>query len=525
MATTKLSQEVLDFNPGNPDYVLDSTNAVTVINAGGNQYNFNGVYGKFGAKIGTITLTGVPAGHPIAFINSGKTSQISYTGTVDEGTATGPDGNTYTFYSGTVTLTVSADFGTISYYCKIHGYMGGQDNLVYTYSDSGLKIPSGTEVNRPTAVAGMVRNNTNESSDSSNSCEEYYNGTEWKKINNVAIPPPVGFNALIYSGNGSSQSLTGIGFQPDLVWIKNRNGTNPHGLWDSTRGAGKLLVSNTTAAESGNSGDLMGSFDSDGFQVNRNYLSFTAYDNTNWGAGTYVGWTWKANGGTTSSNTEGTITSTVQANQETGFSIVKYTGNGGGGPIGHGLSQAPELILVKAMDAAHEWQLFNKDVSNATYPTLNGRLALQSTGAANFDAYTVSVGATTFEWTGSSSGFAYFCANGTNYITYCFHSVAGYSKIGTYTGTGSQGNNQTIGFQANFIMIKNVSNTGAWRMFDTIRGTNKSLRANDTAAEFVDTAEYVTFNSTQFYFDGANNANSDINANGDTYLYMAFKAG
>ena len=74
-------------------------------------------------------------------------------------------------------------------------------------------------------------------------------------------------------------------------------------------------------------------------------------------------------------------------------------------------------------------------------------------------------------------------------------------------------------------MIKNVSNTGAWRMFDTIRGTNKSLRANDTAAEFVDTAEYVTFNSTQFYFDGANNANSDINANGDTYLYMAFKAG
>ena len=187
MATTKLRGEVVDFNPGNPDYILDSTNAVTVINAGGNQYNFNGVYGKFGAKIGTITLTGVPAGHPIAFINSGKTSQISYTGTVDEGTATGPDGNTYTFYSGTVTLTVSADFGTISYYCKIHGYMGGQDNLVYTYSDSGLKIPSGTELNRPTAVAGMVRNNTNETSEASSSCEEYYNGSAWKIINNAAL--------------------------------------------------------------------------------------------------------------------------------------------------------------------------------------------------------------------------------------------------------------------------------------------------------------------------------------------------
>ena len=133
MATTKVRGELVDFNPGNPDYILDSTNAVTVINAGGNQYNFNGVYGKFGAKIGTITLTGVPSSHPFALINNGKTSQISYTGSVNEGTAAGPDGNTYTFYSGTVTLTVSADFGTISYYCKIHGYMGGQDNFFSSY--------------------------------------------------------------------------------------------------------------------------------------------------------------------------------------------------------------------------------------------------------------------------------------------------------------------------------------------------------------------------------------------------------
>ena len=230
MATTKLSGEAVDFNPGNPDYILDSTNAVTVINAGGNQYNFNGVYGKFGAKIGTITLTGVPAGHPIAFINSGKTSQISYTGTVDEGTATGPDGNTYTFYSGTVTLTVSADFGTISYYCKIHGYMGGQDNLVYTYSDSGLKIPSGTEVNRPTAVAGMVRNNTNETSEGSSSCEEYYNGSAWKVINNAALTLDLSNASLI-----DTQVLTvtegnarGWSFVPDAtaLYVTSMNGSS-----------------------------------------------------------------------------------------------------------------------------------------------------------------------------------------------------------------------------------------------------------------------------------------------------------
>ena len=230
MATTKLRGEVVDFNPGNPDYILDSTNAVTVINAGGNQYNFNGVYGKFGAKIGTITLTGVPAGHPIAFINSGKTSQISYTGTVDEGTATGPDGNTYTFYSGTVTLTVSADFGTISYYCKIHGYMGGQDNLVYTYSDSGLKIPSGTEVNRPTAVAGMVRNNTNETSEGSSSCEEYYNGSAWKVINNAALTLDLSNASLIDTQvlTVTEGNMRGLSFVPDgsAMYITSMNSSS-----------------------------------------------------------------------------------------------------------------------------------------------------------------------------------------------------------------------------------------------------------------------------------------------------------
>jgi len=183
MATTKIEGNLVDFNPGDPDYIWNTTTAVTVINPGsGNQYNFDGKYGKFGAKTGTIQLTGVPAGHPIALINNGKTSQISYTGTVDEGTATGPDGNTYTFYSGTVTITINEDFGTISYYCKIHGYMGGQDNLVYTYSESGLKLPSGTQNNRPTAVSGAFRNNTNESSASSASAIEFYDGSAWQAM-------------------------------------------------------------------------------------------------------------------------------------------------------------------------------------------------------------------------------------------------------------------------------------------------------------------------------------------------------
>ena len=149
-------------------------------------------------------------------------------------------------------------------------------------SESGLKIPTGTNNNRPaTDVAGMIRNNTNEASEGSASCEEYYSGAAWKKINNVAIPPIVGFKSVIYTGNGSTQSITGLGFKPDFVWIKERTGTNPHALYDSVRGAGKLVSSNDQSAQSGNSGDLLGSFDADGFQVNRQYLTNPNYDTTN----------------------------------------------------------------------------------------------------------------------------------------------------------------------------------------------------------------------------------------------------
>jgi len=171
MATTKVSGELVDLNAGRADYNLTATNTVTYVgSSGGNQYVFNGAYGTYGVVNGTYVLSSVSASHPIAIINNGKTSEISYTGAVNEGTGTGPDGNTYTFYSGDVTITVSGNFDTVSYYCRVHGYMGGKDNLIYVSSvgESGLKIPSGTELNRPaTDVAGMIRNNTNESSDNS----------------------------------------------------------------------------------------------------------------------------------------------------------------------------------------------------------------------------------------------------------------------------------------------------------------------------------------------------------------------
>ena len=382
-------------------------------------------------------------------------------------------------------------------------------------SESGLKIPTGTNNNRPaTDVAGMIRNNTNESSDSSASCEEYYNGTAWKKINNVAIPPPLAFKTIIYNGNGSTQSITGLGFQPDLVWIKQRGGTNPNGLWDSTRGAGKLLVSDTNAAETGNAGDLMGSFDADGFQVNRQYLTNTAYDNTNYGIGSaaqYVAWCWKANGGTTSSNTDGSTTSTVQAYPEAGFSIVKYTGTGANASVGHGLGTDPKFIMIKKTSGASDWVGGALDWTKYLEP--NGSPGFRTSNVWQDTAPTSSV--FTLTTGGDSNG------NGNEYIAYCFADADNVSKIGSYTGNGSTtGPIVTVGFQADWILIKRTDATEDWKIIDSVRGFANSLEMNESIAEETGNNSNFTITSTGFQIG---DTNGDYTANGGNYLFMALK--
>ena len=246
MATTKVIKDLTEFNPGNPDYVLNATNAVTVINSGGNQYNFNGVYGKFGLRIGTTVLTGVPSGHPIAVLNNGLTG-ITYTGTVNEGTlAVG--GVTYTFYSGDVTITVTADFGVASYYCKIHGYMGGQDNLVSVYSEAGLRMPTGGAFSG-TPAEGMMRNDTTQASEGSASTMQHYTGDNvWKNFVNVVpnpftYTPPSGFSApggtfSTVSGDASASFTLS---NSDLT-ASNTSGSYydyQYGLTNLTSGSGK----------------------------------------------------------------------------------------------------------------------------------------------------------------------------------------------------------------------------------------------------------------------------------------------
>ena len=179
--------------------------------------------------------------------------------------------------------------------------------------DTALKLPSGTTAERPTSPStGEWRYNTD------TNLVEFYDGGAWRDLQSEDIPPTPSehFNTVLYSGNSSTQAITGVGFQPDWVWIKERGPlAENHNLTDSTRGTNKILNSNNTNAEITSTSRIT-SFDSDGFTLGNN-------NETNDSGSTYVAWCWKANGGTTSSNTDGDITSTVQVNNKAGISIVQ----------------------------------------------------------------------------------------------------------------------------------------------------------------------------------------------------------
>ena len=382
-------------------------------------------------------------------------------------------------------------------------------------SESGLKIPTGTNNNRPaTDVAGMVRNNTNETSNSSASCEEYYNGAAWKKINNVAIPPPQAFKTVIWTGNGTSQSITGVGFQPDWVWGKERSNTSGNELLDSTRGATNYLTSNSNGQQATSAQGLQ-SFDSDGFTVGNDGA-------WNQNGETYVAWCWKANGGTTSSNTDGTITSTVQANQDAGFSIVKYTGNGNTSQesFGHGLSSTPELIIQKSIDTLLTYGTNNWVVGGTAVGSAGSWLELNTTDAKATDSsyWGNQLPSSTVVYI-SGSVERVHNESGKNFINYCFHSVSGFSKIGSYSGTGVNGNNITVGFQPNWLMVKRTNATDNWVIVDSERGTNNSLFP-DLSSNELSNSGAVTFTSTGFTVNGASGG---WNNGSSTYLYMALK--
>jgi hypothetical protein len=321
------------------------------------------------------------------------------------------------------------------------------------------------------------------------------------------------FNTKLYTGNGSAgNGITGVGFQPDWTWIKNRDAAYWHQTFDAVRGASAgALYTNETSAEDYGGGNLLASFDSDGFTVNTN-----AGCNAN--GQNLVAWNWKANGAG-SANTTGTINSTVSANTTAGFSIVTYTGNGtGGATVGHGLGVAPSMIIEKGRSVTDDWLIYHKSIGATKGLALNNTTAeAASSGYWNDTAPTSSL------FTIGNNGKVN--TNGGTHVAYCFAEKAGYSKFGSYTGTGdADGTFVYTGFKPAFILQKrtNSASTG-WGIIDNTRSpfnvSQNMLLANSTAVEDTSSAPAVDFLSNGFKW---RTADGWFNGGGDPHIFMAF---
>jgi hypothetical protein len=324
------------------------------------------------------------------------------------------------------------------------------------------------------------------------------------------------FNPVLYTGNGSTQSITGVGFQPDMVWIKQRSQVRNHNVYDAVRGVLKVLQPNVTDAEV-NYSDSLTSFNADGFS-----LGSASDPNTN--TGTYVAWNWKANGAG-SSNTAGSITSTVSANTTSGFSVVTYSGNGvSGGTVGHGLGVTPSMIILKGRSNTFFWRVYHSALTSGYSLFLNTSDA--QTQFATNAGYISAVSATTFTLTQSgANALDAVNATGQTYVAYCFAPIAGYSAFGSYTGNGStDGPFIFTNFRPRYVMIKASSSVtyGNWILIDTARSpynvTNNNLYANASNAE--DSTYQIDVLSNGFKI--RHNTFDGINGNGSTYIFAAF---
>ena len=327
--------------------------------------------------------------------------------------------------------------------------------------------------------------------------------------------PSAYFQTATYTGDGStSLTITNDGnsdLKPDLAWFKRRDSGANHNLYDSSRGATTMLYSNLTDAEYTNAQSLQ-TFNTDGFTVGN-------YGTVNAGSGTFVAWQWKANGGTTASNTDGDITSTVQVNSDAGFSIVTDSPpNNTARSIGHGLGVAPQVIIRRARNRVENWRVFHSAAGST------GALTLDGTDAYNSSTVLFTgVTSTTF-----GVGTDFSVNGGYNYISYCFAEKQGYSKFGSYVGNGSaNGPFVYTGFKPAFVLVKNISDAYDWRLLDSSRNTFNAadllLMPNNNSAEF-DGSTHGTNMGIDFVSNGFKLRTTYVgmNTSGDTFIYMAF---
>jgi len=329
------------------------------------------------------------------------------------------------------------------------------------------------------------------------------------------------FNTVLYSGDStSSNGITGVGFQPDLVWIKERNGTFNHVVQDSVRGIGAtsyyyLATDNTGAEASQTDGDGLLSLDTDGFTVGFNDTG--AWNET---GSTYAAWNWKADGSGVS-NTDGSITSTVSVgatSQQNWFSIVSYTGNGtAGATVGHGLDgTVPDMIIVKSRDNARDWRVYHSSLGSAYTLDLNTTNAV----AGPSTAYWNSTDPTSSVF--SIGSVTTVNGSGEDYIAYCFANAEGLCKVGSYVGNSSaDGTFVYTGFRPAFVMLKVSSISNRWVILDNERPNynppTTEINPNSSAAEFGTTAN-MDFLSNGFKLRRTGDV---FNTSGYNYIYIA----
>ena len=411
-------------------------------------------------------------------------------------------------------------------------------NPAYTGETFGDACPVVTTENGSTAIinfgqdSSFAGNKTAQGNQDGNSIGDFYYAPPTgflalctSNLPDVAVIPSEHFNPVLYTGTdatNSTHAISGIGFQPDFVWTKDRDATYDHYLFDSVRGTGvtKGLSSSSSRVEgmANESYDALSSFDSDGFTITGAAFGSLYQDRNN---ANYVSWNWKAGNATlgTGDFTQGSSASTCSRNVDSGFSIVSYTGTGSTATVGHGLSKAPEMMIIRSREVADNWLVF----ANAGSMDATDGMYLDSTGAKlDSDTFFNDTAPTNSLFTVKSHSTS---NNNTKpYIAYCFHSVEGFSKVGSYTGNGQADDNTFIytGFRTAYVMIKCASAVEPWTIIDGTRHpyneNDSQLTANATSAETND-GNGIDLLSNGFKIKSAI---GNWGSSGATYIYLAF---
>ena len=429
---------------------------------------------------------------------------------------------TYSTITSGQTIGISFDSATGKVWLNINGTYANSGNPT---AGTGQVLTINTGVNWfPTL--GDYGNNANSSANFGQQPFTYTPPTGFKALNTYNLPTPTIANgaqymaATLYTGNGtnapnalvilnSNNNVAGTTFQPDFTWIKSRSLVSDHILQDSVRGTSVFLQSDTTGADQATGGGDVSSFNSNGFTISYN----NARDNQ--AAATYVAWQWQAGKGVTSTNTSGTITSTVSANTTAGFSIVGYTGPGANATVGHGLGVAPSLVIVKNRTVITNWPVYHVSTGPGSYTYLN------TTAAAAVDATmwnNIAPTSTVFSLgvNGQSSNI------GNPYVAYCWAAVPGYSAFGSYTGNGStDGPFIYLGFRPRWWLVKRTDTVESWNILDSSRDpynqSGLNLYPNLTNAESSNDLADLVSNGVKL-----RNTWTGANTSGGTYIYAAF---